>query len=352
MLLDEIDDALLARFVAGTATEADLAEIKRWIAAAPERNAELAVIRELAQLATALPSSRRVRAMWESLESRLDEPEEKLNGVDRAAREPRRLGLVPSASRPRWRPRLRAGAAHLVFALALIGVLTWRVGQEAPVDTAETVEMTREVQTSRGEKMRLKLLDGTQVDLGPESSLHMRYVANGPRELTLEGEAIFDVTHDPNRPFRVRSGNAVTEDLGTVFGVRAYPGEGEVRVIVSEGVVVLRPAEPGEVAVLHPGDVGRLDAQGRIETESGVNVDAYLGWAVDRLFYEHVPLREIANDLERAYDVTILIPDSTLAASRVTLDLQAATLAEVLHAIAVPLQIRQERAGQTFVLRR
>ncbi len=77
----------------------------------------------------------------------------------------------------------------------------------------------------------------------------------------LEGEGYFEVTHDARRPFRVHAGDALTEDLGTRFVVRAYPELAAVDVAVAEGVVSLRRHPPrgtrgagaGDSAVIRAG---------------------------------------------------------------------------------------------------
>src|SRR4029078_10409651 len=95
-------------------------------------------------------------------------------------------------------------------------------------------------------------------------------------EVWSEAEAVFDVVHDERRPFFVFSGNAVTEDLGTRFGIRAYPGDRAVRVLVVQGRLALRPAGSGTAtdaapALLGARDVAELDAAGRTRVRRDVN---------------------------------------------------------------------------------
>jgi ferric-dicitrate binding protein FerR (iron transport regulator) len=184
----------------------------------------------------------------------------------------------------------------------------------------------------------------------------VRLHENGRREVWLEGEAVFDVVHDERRPFLVYSGNAVTEDLGTRFAIRAYPGDHAVRVVVDEGKVALRPVGPRAVddttsAILGARDLGELDAEGEARVRRGVNPETYLAWTQGRLVFRQATLAEIADQLQRWYDVDLTIPDRATAARRVTLDLRVGSLDDVLQAVTVPLGVRYERVGRQVTLR-
>ncbi len=77
----------------------------------------------------------------------------------------------------------------------------------------------------------------------------LRYLAgftDGPRQVSLDGEAYFDVVYEQDRPFIVRAGALVATDLGTQFTVRAYPEDAGARVVVREGRVAFRVAGGGE----------------------------------------------------------------------------------------------------------
>jgi ferric-dicitrate binding protein FerR (iron transport regulator) len=210
--------------------------------------------------------------------------------------------------------------------------------------------VTREYATERGQLMRVRLPDGTSVTLGAASRLH--YVGEGAtREVALEGEAVFNVVHDARHPFVVRAGGAVARDIGTTFGVRAYPGDSGARVVVAEGSVSLRAAGRAATAarVLEPGELGRVERGGTPEV-TRVNAARYLSWADGRLEFDDVPLREVAAQLSRWYDVDVLLADSALGARRFTGSFQGESVDQVLAALAPPLHARYERRGRTVVL--
>jgi transmembrane sensor len=240
-------------------------------------------------------------------------------------------------------------AASLVLALGA-SALWWARDAAGP----RSGEAPRTFQTGRGQTAHVRLVDGSEVQLGPESRLQVYPTGAEIRAVELVGEAVFKVEHDEARPFLVHSGGAVTEDLGTEFGVRAYPGDHEVRVVVVEGRVSVRPrsAPAHSGTILLPGQLGRVDSGGRVAVENGADKNVYLAWARARLVFQQTPLRDVAVELGRRYDVRIQIADSSVASQRITLDIPAGSISEVLDAVAVPLSLRYERSGGLIRLHR
>jgi transmembrane sensor len=194
----------------------------------------------------------------------------------------------------------------------------------------------REVATVRGQRAELRFPDGTRITLAADSRLRFPGVFKGrTRDVYLEGEALFRVTHDPARPFLVRAAGSVTEDLGTEFGLKAYPGTGHVQVVVAEGKVALRPgtAPSSGGLVLTSNQLGRLTPDGQGTITDHVDVDRYLGWSRGRL----------------AFDVEFEIPDSAVAARHLTASFGQEPLPDVLRIITLSLDIRYERVGGTVV---
>jgi transmembrane sensor len=349
-MADELDDGidwtLLARYLSGEAAPAERREVEEWIDQDPARQEELTALRRLWEQARTLPAPGRIDAMWEALAREMKESDEVAPRRARnllREREVRGIGL---------RHAVAAVAASLLLGVAGMGA--WhRLATSGPGAADEVA--ARSYETARGHTARLRLADGTRVLLGPDSKLTVASLEAGlTRSLELVGEAVFEVEHDAKRPFIVRAGHAVTEDLGTEFGVKAFPGDSNVHVVVVEGRVALRadgaPAHSG--TILEPGQLGRLDSVGRVEVQSGTDPGAYIGWADGRVVFEQTPLREVIVELERWYDVDLQIADSAIAAKRITLDVPAGALYDVLDAVAVPLNLRYEKTRDSIRLYR
>jgi transmembrane sensor len=218
--------------------------------------------------------------------------------------------------------------------------------RDAHVAPVAVPEM-REYVTGKGQRTEILLPDGTRVLLSVESRLRVP-VTYGvqTRDVTLDGEAFFEVTHNKKVPFRVHAAGALAEDLGTEFTVRAYRGESPT-VVVASGMVALRGdrATLSQRVTLTPGKLGRWDAATNITTVEDVDAHSHMTWMHGRIDFKNASLAHIARELERWYDIHIEIPDPTLAASELTVTFKNQPLDEVLSVIARTLDARYRREG-------
>lgn len=352
---DDIRWEWLDRYFAGECTPAEEQEIQRWIAESAERRQIVERLREVWARAARQPDRRwDARAAWQRLAPTLDVPP--------AADAPRRgLTLIPGAAdrsparRPLYTYAMRVAAAIAVVAT---GAGIWQLASRVGTSAVEQAVAFREYVTPRGQRATFALADGTQVMLGPASTLRAPrdFGAGGRRDVYLEGEALFEVTHDEQRPFVVHAAHGVAEDLGTRFVVTAYPGDTAMRVVVEEGVVALRgSADSATVAsapaerILKPGDLGLVSRGGRITTAHNVVLDEYLGWTTGQLIFRDAPVRDVVAVLARWYDVDFRLADAETGARRVTLTTDPAQpLTEVVTALTVPLGLQATWSGRTI----
>src|SRR2546423_14261851 len=103
-----------------------------------------------------------------------------------------------------------------------------------------------------GSRSKLVLPDGSTVWLNAGSKLtYNKDFGNNIREVSLVGEAFFDVMHIPDVPFVIETPTAVVKVLGTSFNVKAYPNETTTETSVIRGRVEISPRQrPGEKFVL------------------------------------------------------------------------------------------------------
>lgn len=338
---EQTDWALLARYFAGELSDGERRQVEEWVVADPARAEEVASLRRLWEQVRLLPPPSRVDALWGNVAGLMRAPPARA----------RQLRVAARASR--WRPNRTHGAIAAAMAVVLLAGGVWHAATVGSTPATTASDPVRRYETGRGQTANVQLTDGTRVTLAPASVLEVRsFERDGPRELELVGEAVFHVTHDPTRPFLVHSGNAIAEDLGTVFGVRSYPGDERVEVVVVEGRVALRdqnaPAHSG--TILETGQGGRVDLAGQVVVLPAADPQRHLAWSHGRVVFKQLPLREVAAELERRYDVDLEIPDPGVAARRITLDIPAGPLSDVLDAVAVPLNLRVERNGELIRL--
>ena len=333
---DQQDWQLIDRYLAGEATADETALVHARTKADPAWARALDLLR--ADFATHRSTPRDVDAAWASLRARL--PHER-------GAAPVPVAPVPVALAPRRQPWLRIAAAVVIVAGALT---TWRL---LGARTEHNAALANEITTPNGSRQTITLGDGSVVTLNAGSRLRWStaFTPDG-RDVYLDGEAYFSVTHDAARPFRVHARGTVTHDLGTRFTVRAYPELPHVEVVVAEGSVSLRHDRPTPIdsAVLSAGQLGRLGASGTPVVESNVNVDRWTAWTGGALVLEGLTLADALPQLERRFDVDITVADASLAGRRVQARFHDETLPQVLDALSLALGARWTRSGNTVTL--
>jgi len=244
-------------------------------------------------------------------------------------------------------PVRRSRRGWLWFGAGAAAVLA---GVVAFVRLHGAVTAPRTAVTHAGERVTVHLSDGSAVTLAPSSSV--RYVEqHSATEVALDGMAEFHVTHNPRRAFLVRARDAVVTDIGTEFVVRGYSDDSLVRVAVREGVVSLASnGAEGSALQLRAGDVGGVTG-GQARRLSVSDKETLLGFANGSLVFDEEPLSRVALELSRWFNVDIQIADSTLARRRVSATYAAATLDDILNALAVTSRFEYRRDGRKLVLR-
>lgn len=260
---------------------------------------------------------------------------------DLAARRARRAAPVAT---PLWRaPLFRAAAALIVVAGSLA---LWRSarGPAAPQTFATTMGVTKD----------LHLPDGTEVRLGPASSLELAAgYGRSTRRVTLHGEAWFKVVHNEAMPFAIRVGETTVEDVGTAFQVRESEGRRAVSVRVAEGAVRLTTtaASRDSSVMLKAGDGAVASSSGITVAVGAVSATETSALAAGRLTFADAPMSEVQESLQRWYGVTLVMSDSTLANRHVTADFTGEPIERVRAVIGLTLGATATQRGDTIALR-
>lgn len=354
---NDVPWALLGRHFAGELSPTEAEALHKWIASDPG-HAE--IVAELKRLWTDVPKTHQ-RWDVEAAVQRVMQPARASGRVIPL----QRFYREPESSR--WRRVLRTalGTAAVLGVLAggawIVGYRpfdgAWTIGGRL-VGAASTAVNVSKARTLRGERATLRLPDGSEVTLGPASTIRYAIARDhGPRAVELEGEGYFTVTHDEHRPFTVRTVHGVATDLGTEFNVRAYSEDSTVQVAVRSGKVVLaRATAVGAVdsgmaeIVLEPNDLGVVTAGGRLYAQRDADIGPHLAWTKGRLDLRATPLRDAVTQLSRWYDFEIHLSDSLSARRQITASFHRESVVDALRLIAATLELRLDVRGDTAVL--
>ena len=205
------------------------------------------------------------------------------------------------------------------WAAAVTGIILVSIALALFVGRSQTVIHT----TGYGEIRTVTLPDHTTVTLNANSSL--RYAPDWnpevPREVWLDGEAYFSVTHTQHdQQFVVHVTDAFRiEVVGTAFNVKDRRHRTEV--VLNTGKVKLsvqkNRAGPQTLA-MQPGELVAFSEADQTLLKKQVNPEHYAAWRDHKMIFDQTPLREIARQLEDAYGVSITIEDDNLANTKLT----------------------------------
>ncbi len=328
----------IARYVAGEGTSDEREAMRRTLEANPARAALLAALDDALQMpAPVAPTTAEVEsALAVVLAKRAD---------GRPVAEPRRSPVVSlDHYRTRWRSaRFRAAAAVLIVAGA---GLIWRVSlpsQDSSLATSAPVRFA----TAVGKLDSLVLPDGSRVLLGPGSALTLASGFGGSaREMTLAGEARFDVVHDSTRPFVVHTSAASFRDVGTVFAVHSDEGDG-ARIVVSSGVVAVESKTGAAPMLLQAGDRATVAPTGTLSVERAAVTSDDLAWASGKLVFRDASVEQVSADLRRWFGIDLVV-DSALATKTVTASFERTSASDVGRIIAAMLGGGLREEGSTL----
>ena len=233
-------------------------------------------------------------------------------------------------------------AAVVVWVLA--GVL-WFTYKSSQPGTDEITFIERN--TTRGQKSKVTLADGTVVHLNAESKLSFPEQFGNRREVMLEGEAFFQVTRDEKRPFLVKSGNITTQVLGTSFNVKAFPRE-DIRVTVASGKVRVESLDTTtlsgtkaapESIILTPNQQVVYNIADQNMQKLEVSTENFIAWKDNTLKFDNERFEEVVKVLSRWYGVDINVENTLLLHCEITGEYTDKSLTTVLENLEYVLAI-------------
>lgn len=147
----------------------------------------------------------------------------------------------------------------------------------------------------------LKLADGSTVLLNDSSTLtYPEKFSGSTREVTLTGEAYFDIEHDSAHPFIIHTGELTTTVLGTAFNIRAFKNEKNITVTVTRGKVSVQKGKQ-LLGILTPDQQISYDLPAATHQQQIVNADKALTWKQHDLILDDVTLEEAAILIAKQY---------------------------------------------------
>lgn len=227
----------------------------------------------------------------------------------------------------RRRERTLWWAVAAMVCLSVVGVWYWS-WEQVPQPAAVSM---RTVSNPLGQKSRLKLPDGTLVNLNAGSTLTFpEKFTEDVRQVTLQGEAYFQVVHRTQQPFVLETGTLQIKVLGTTFNARAFADERAISISLIAGQVQVTHPTGNWNMLLQPGERLTFDERSGLPKKDSFDQELVAGWVSGLLIFDNVPFGEFVKRLEQWYGVQIVVSAAPSAQWRVNGRFDNDSLEEVL----------------------
>ncbi len=201
-------------------------------------------------------------------------------------------------------PMRIAASFALLCSLAGGGYFSWKYYNEINTPS-RVIARIRTVDNPTINIKKIKMSDGTTIWLNAHSSFSFDSDTynKAKREITIHGEAYFDVAHNAKKPFVVRSGEISTIVLGTAFNVEAYENEKNIRVILVRGKVKVQTAEQQQILV--PGQMIDYSIATHNLSVREMETKDVSSWTNGNIVFNDITLADAFNRMEQLFGIEI-----------------------------------------------
>lgn len=307
---NNISPELLKRYAEGQCTPEEAFQVDEWYASLSEETGNRAAFDQPRHLEKVQNEIRKLSSDAASMEE---------------------VRTIPLQRSPVLQRLLRYAVAAMILLTVGVGAYNFLSQNKsffkAGSNTIAIVNKTRQVR-------KHTFPDGSEAWLNPGTRITYAkddFKADS-REVSLEGEAFFEVTHDASRPFFVHGESVKVKVLGTSFNVRANKGEAEYEVSVVTGKVSVTADKGREVMLLpHQQAVFKV-ASGELVSEAVPDVAEKAPlWQPVSLTFTDAKLGEVVQRLEDKFDVKIRLENPNLEHCRVKATFDQSRLSEILE---------------------
>ncbi|MBO9732958.1 MAG: FecR domain-containing protein [Chitinophaga sp.] len=254
---------------------------------------------------------------------------------------------VPGGNRRLLFIRL-AAAASIAALLGYGASLKWT----ALMNVLDPEQLTEKV-TGKGEKAQVALSDGSIVWLNADSKLvYPKVFKRGPRQVSLEGEAYFEVKPNSTHPFAVNAAGMTTHVLGTSFNVNAYADYNLFTLTVLTGTVkISAEQDTASFALLQANEQLTYNKQAHSFKKELVTAADDMAWKEGKLIFRDVPMSVVALQLSHKYDITLEMP-AEIEKMTIFADLADTPPEEAIKKITKILSLTYTKTGNKYTLKK
>lgn len=286
---------LITRILSGNANAADKANLDEWLAMSTENQNEFQSYQNIWEIVGRVESKAHfdTNESWSKLNTMISCIESSQDDDSISSMGSKRTSVTIGFY-------LKRIAAVFVLAFGLYFLIhQFNQPQMLSVDSIGLAQFTTD------------LPDGTQVSLNKTSKITYPEKFDGSeRRISFNGEALFQVAHNPEMPMIIETDNLRVKVLGTTFDLINYPESNEILLYLQEGKVLFYSVDPTngsvvEQIVLTPGQIGVYNKATNEISKDLFESNNFLAWQTGVLEFDKTPLADVFSILEKTYGIEI-----------------------------------------------
>lgn len=243
--------------------------------------------------------------------------------------------------------KFHAVAASLVF---LLGLSCWFFMQNKQQQNDSS--FNREflvVNTGVGEHKTIKLSDSSMVILNGMSKLsYPKIFSEDKREVKLVGEAYFEVSKNPDKPFEISANGFDVQVLGTSFNVSSYRDDNLSSVSVRTGKVAV--VSPLQNQILVAGESVEIENGTGAWTKGEINTHDVSKWKDGKLIFHNQSMKSITRVLERKFNVDFVFKNKRIQDKIISLQIKDQSLKNIMSALQLSAEFKYEQNENTIII--
>jgi len=318
-----ITEDLLGKFLARETDAQESALVNDWLGQNEQNKKELANFAFIWEQTQNLKQETQVDVdlAWNKVKTKIQKPKE--------------AKVIPLYPKKVWSPA-RIAASITIFVAAALMILLF-TQKDVELLTLQTTQNT----------LQQTLPDGSTVFLNKNTKLTYPSDFEGDtREITLSGEAFFDIKRDESKPFIIHANGTDVKVLGTSFNVKAY--DKNVRVNVESGKVQFIAKK--QKTILEKGEEAEFEAEkDTIVKQLSYNKNA-IAYKTKTYIFEDTSLENVIKILSEGYEAEIKIRNSAIKTCRLTTTFENESLPNALNVIAETLNLQVSKEGNKYTL--
>lgn len=328
----KVDYELITKYLAGEASAEESYVVTLWLETSATNQQKFERLERLweqtGNIIPQQPADVDVEQAWKKFRNRVDAQSEATEG------------------KPHFQSKSRNIYYYLsrAAAVVILGVSAYLLYESTKSESTLEARLATKNQTATD-----TLPDGSLVALNNFSELRFpEKFESDERPVSLKGEAYFEVSPNPEKPFRVSVEGAIVQVLGTEFYVKAYDSLEIISVGVKEGSVMVRASD--EEVVLKTGESITIDKRTRqINTVTAYNANK-LFWKSQTLIFQNEKLETVFETLENYYNVDIRPENRSILDCRLTAKFYGEDIDQIFEIINTNFNLSSEKVNEQFII--